>query len=263
MQFQIQVIGANGFVKAQAKGNGTATLVYPAAYQPGDIIRLESNAAGFAVLQMEDSMPPVFGWLKGTYTLTVPFGEKHASYSPKHFWGSLHLLWARQATQEELHARRNLAYNPLDSHENSGFFPHASANVETRGESVFAARNAIDGIYANHSHGEWPFQSWGINRQANAEITIDFGRPVTVDAVVVTLRADFPHDNWWKQATLRFSDGSSEIISLAKTGAPQAIPLAPRSITWAAMGQLQKDETDPSPFPALTQIEFWGENAEL
>ena len=48
-----------------------------------------------------------------------------------------------------------------------------SANVETRGEAVFAARNAIDGIYENDAHGIWPYQSWGINRDPNAALTLD------------------------------------------------------------------------------------------
>lgn len=63
--------------------------------------------------------------------------------------------------------------NPYDSHETKGIYPHAQANVETRGEAVFAARNAIDGVFANWSHGEWPYQSWGINmRQKICKIRI-------------------------------------------------------------------------------------------
>ena len=68
--------------------------------------------------------------------------------------------------------------------------------METRGEAVFAARNAVDGIYENGAHGSWPYQSWGINRDPNAALTIDFGRAVTVDEIHLTLRADFPHDSW-------------------------------------------------------------------
>ena len=63
-------------------------------------------------------------------------------------------------------------------------------NVETRGEAVFAARNAIDGVYENDAHGIWPYQSWGINRDPNAALTLDFGRPVTIDELRLTLRAD-------------------------------------------------------------------------
>lgn len=32
---------------------------------------------------------------------------------------------------------------------------------------VFTAKNAIDGMKANHYHGEWPYTSWGIARDRN------------------------------------------------------------------------------------------------
>lgn len=60
-------------------------------------------------------------------------------------------------------------------------FPHASANVETRGELAFFAKNAIDGKSANRSHGSYPFQSWGINQQADAALTVAFGRRISID----------------------------------------------------------------------------------
>lgn len=64
--------------------------------------------------------------------------------------------------------------------------------METRGEAVFAARNAIDGIFENSAHGEYPYQSWGINRDPNAALTLDFGREVLLDELRITERADFP-----------------------------------------------------------------------
>lgn len=60
---------------------------------------------------------------------------------------------------------------------------------------MFAARNAIDGVVANDSHGRWPYESWGINMQDDAELTLDFGRAVDFDRIVLYTRADFPHDN--------------------------------------------------------------------
>lgn len=258
MELTIQITGADGRVKARACGAAQAVLAYNAAYEEGDRIMLYPSRPGFIVAQLEDSIPPVYGYLAGEYHLPVPFGEKRVSYSPKSFTGGVHLLWARPATALETGAYRNLALNPLDNHYNTVFFPHAQANVETRGESVFAARNAIDGHHANTGHGPWPYQSWGINRQSDAEIRISFGRPVSIDQIVITLRADFPHDNWWKQATLRFSDGSTFTPYFEKTDLPQRFALERRTVEWAAMSQLVQDENDPSPFPALTQIELWG-----
>ena len=95
--------------------------------------------------------------------------------------------------------------------------------METRGEAVFAARNAVDGIYENDSHGTWPYQSWGINRDPSAALTIEFGCSVTVDELRLTLRADFPHDSYWTQATVAFDDGSREALQLTKTAAPDLL----------------------------------------
>ena len=154
-------------------------------------------------------------------------------------------------------ARRNLALNPYDHVTIRTAFPHAAANVETRGEAVFAARNAIDGQKAADDHGKWPWTSWGINRDRQAALTVSFGRPVVVDEAVIYGRADFPHDAWWEQATLVFSDGSEETLRLEKTGAGQSRRFAPRRVEWARLERLVKAD-DPSPFPALTQLELWG-----
>ena len=170
------------------------------------------------------------------------------------------LMLSSTALPEEIAARRNLAFNCYDEHGDTGFFPHAHANVETRGEAVFAARNAIDGIYENDAHGIWPYQSWGINRDPNAALTLDFGRPVTIDELRLTLRADFPHDAWWTQATVEFDDGSREVLELKKSAAPQCFAIAPRTVKSLKLFELIKAE-DPSPFPALTQIEAWGVEA--
>lgn len=258
MRIEIKICGPGGQIQAKAEGDGCARLVYPGAYGEGDEIAVSSDRAGYIILCAEDSIPPVFGYLKSEYRLAVPFGEKRVSYSPKSFCGNTHLLYARVAEEWEIKQYRNLALNPLDSHGNTGFFPHAQANVETRGESVFAARNAIDGNRTSGGHGPWPYESWGINRQEDAEITICFGRPVTIDCLVVTLRADFPHDNWWKQARIVFSDGSEVRPLFQKTGEPQKFLVSPRTIEWLVMRDMKKDETDPSPFPALVQLEAFG-----
>ena len=154
-------------------------------------------------------------------------------------------------------AYRNLALNVADQHDVEGCYPHAKANVETRGESVFAARNAIDGNCANSSHGLWPFQSWGINRDPNACFTLEFGRPVSIDRMKIWLRADFPHDAWWTEGTVTFSDGSQEVLQFEKTDRGQVFNITPRTISWLTFDKLIKAD-DPSPFPALTQIAVYG-----
>ena len=180
-----------------------------------------------------------------------------ASYSPKSFAGSRHVIRARLALPEEIAARRNLAFNCYDEHGDTGFYPHASANVETRGEAVFAARNAIDGIFENSAHGEYPYQSWGINRDPNAALTLDFGREVLLDELRITERADFPHDNYWVKATVEFSDGSTLDIPLVKSAKPQRVTFEPKRVRSLVLKDLIQAE-GTSPFPALTQIEAFG-----
>ena len=118
------------------------------------------------------------------------------------------------------------------------------------------ARNAIDGILANRDHGSYPI-NLGDQSAKDAEITIDFGREVELDKLGLVLRADFPHDSYWKQVTIAFSDGSEEIFTTSDAIATQYFTFSPRTVTTATLKQLIKAE-DESPFPALTQIELFG-----
>ena len=105
----------------------------------------------------------------------------------------------RKAKVFEYSGYRCLSVNVNDQHGQENAYPHASANVETRGESVFAAMNAIDGTIVPQCHGRWPYESWGINRREDAKWRLDFGRTVKADKIIIYLRADFPHDNWWTE----------------------------------------------------------------
>ena len=254
---KLKVLDEGGTTLLTCPAARQLSLVYRAAYRPGDRISLEIGTPGqYIVVQFEDTMAPALLYVeKREINFHIPFGEQAITYSPKSFTGECHIIRARFA------ARRNLAFNPYDEHGDTGFYPHASANVETRGEAVFAARNAVDGLYENDAHGVWPYQSWGINRDPNAALTLDFGRPVTLDELRLTLRADFPHDSWWTQATVRFSDGSTEVLNLEKTAIPQTFAISPRTVTSLVLCELKKAD-DPSPFPALTQIEAWGVEAQ-
>ncbi len=256
---KIEVRDRQGTVKAAAEGEQEAILAWEGAYEEGDVIAAAvTQAPGFYVIRVDDAVDEGLVYLTETeWRFLIPFEEKKTSYNPKAFTGERHYLTIRGARGEELSVRRNLARNPLDQHGDPGCYPHASANVETRGEAVFAARNAIDGIKANRSHGSWPYESWGINRQDDAMLTLSFGRPVDIDEIVLYTRADFPHDNWWEQATITFSDGSSELLRMEKQTEPHRFAIRRQGISELSLGALKKAD-DPSPFPALTQIEVYG-----
>ncbi|MDE7300328.1 MAG: carbohydrate-binding protein, partial [Lachnospiraceae bacterium] len=70
-------------------------------------------------------------------------------------------------------------------------------------------------------------------------------------------RADFPHDNWWKEVSIDFSDGSSESFALEKSSRAHVLTFPAREITSLTLCRLIKAD-DPSPFPALSQIEVYG-----
>ena len=115
-------------------------------------------------------------------------------------------------------------------------------------------------MYANSSHGKYPYQSWGINRDPKAALTLDFGREVLVNEIRLTLRADYPHDNYWVSADINFDDGSSETLKLEKSEKPQCFQIKERKIKSLVLENLIKAEGE-SPFPALTQIEVRGVEA--
>ncbi len=250
--------GAGQRVLAERQSEYEVGLVYSEAYAEGDKILFTCSENGYYVIQLDDAIGSSFVYMNGScMEFPVPFGEKKVCYSPKSFSGEKHLLYARCAEQGEIKAYQNLCLNRYDVHENRTCYPHASANVETRGESVFAAKNAINGNRENHSHGEWPYESWGINRDENAAMKVEFGRIVEADCIRMYTRSDFPHDNWWQQVTLQFSDHSEIVWDLNQSDQAHIITFPSKRIEWVRLCRLIKAD-DPSPFPALSQLEVYG-----
>ncbi len=258
MSFTLKILNSEGKVLKEANGDKRADLVYEAEYAPGDVITLSlSEYPAFIKLRFDETLGDSLNYITGPVTFEIPFGEKKTSYSPVSFTGSRHYLSVRYAYEFEYGAYRNLSLNQNDSHGSDTLFPHAHANVETRGEAVFAARNAVDGVCVNYSHGEWPFESWGINRRDDAELTVDFGKTVEVDRILLYTRADFPHDNWWESVTFSFSDGEKLVTKLHKSSDCHEILFKKKKTDSITLSDLIKAD-DPSPFPALTQIEVYG-----
>ena len=258
-EMTIAVVDWMGRSKASSSDLDCVVFTPEILYEPGDQIMITvAETDRHYKIRIDDTMDEAMVYLKhNKISFQIPFGEKKKSYNQKSFTGEKHYLTCRKATDCEIAAYRNLAENVMDQHGEHGCYPHAHANVETRGESVFAARNAIDGMLANRDHGSWPFESWGINQQEDAEYTLEFGRPVDIGEIVLWTRADFPHDNWWEHAVLWFSDGSREEITMKKSEKPHRFLISKKKILWIKLGDLIKSD-DPSPFPALTQIQVYG-----
>jgi hypothetical protein len=254
----LQVQDRDGHVLVAAAGEDSAHLNYKNEYQPGDCILVEVQGVHHLFFSADEKLPESMVFVKKTkLRYPIPFGEGMQPYPPRAFQGGNHLISARAAAGQDILQYRNLSLNPLDVRGETDCYPHCTANVETRGESVFAARNTIDGVAENTCHGEWPYQSWGDDENPDAEIIVEFGRTVCANKIIVYLRADFPHDNYWKQVTFLFSDGTKLTVPLEKTKQGQEICFESKDIEWVKMTQLIRSEEE-SLFPALTQWEVYG-----
>ena len=254
----ITAYSAAGEMLAQANHANEALLRIDRTYEDGDYIKITAEEKHL-IVQMDATILPGEVYLpQGEMTWCVPAGEHRLAYCPVAFGGPRHIVTARAMTQAEITVRRNIACNPSDLRGDTDFFPHCTANVETRNEACFCARNVIDGMRHSDYHGEWPFQSWGIGAREDAWCLLDFGREVEVDEMALTLRADFPHDAYWVSGHVVLSDGAEVAYDLEKTGERQHIPLGKHTVRWMRLERMQKSD-DPSAFPALIEWEVFGQ----
>ena len=256
----VAVCAADGRTLAAASHPLEVLLSVDRVWQPGDTVVV--SGARHLFLQMDQALPAGEVFLpSGRMTWTVPSGEHRLAYAPGLFDAPRHVISARQMTGDEIRAFRNVALNPADLRGKTDFFPHCTANVETRNEACFCARNVIDGMRLNTFHGEWPFQSWGIGAREDAWCRLDLGRDVDVTRMALTLRADFPHDAYWTAGHVVLSDGADIPFALEKTGGRQWIELGGRRVSWLRLERMIKSD-DPSAFPALTEWEVIGRDPE-
>lgn len=154
---------------------------------------------------------------------------------------------------------RNLALNPgsFDAKEDktSEAYPVASSNSVCRGEKAYAASNCLDGKLENRGHGE-KFPSWGPEQNVNdLWWKVDFGKAVLTDQIVITIRADFPHDTFWKSCTVEFSNGFKQQIKLQKTADRQIFRFPPQKTEWVKLSEFEIAEPG---WAALTEVEVMG-----
>ncbi|MEI5990573.1 hypothetical protein A5881_002078 [Enterococcus termitis] len=246
-----------------AEGEATAVLaIKDYSYVLGDkVVVTTDEGNGYFVVQLDETLAPTLIYLtQRTWIYQIPLTDSLRKASVESaFHSKRHHIMVRKAFDHEIRNYQNLSLNPHDQKDSTGAYPHAVANVETRDEAVFFAKNAIDGKYGHLSHGSYPFASWGINQQADAALTIDFGRKVEIDWVRLLFRGDYPHDSYWTEVTLEFSDGEELVLSTTKTTTFQEIRFPLKETSHLTIKNLIKAE-DTSPFPALTQIEVFGKN---
>ena len=251
----------NGRIKQSAEHADNIKMNIKKPYEAGDYISINVRKWPTALrISFDKTRPAANIWLTSDrMEFQIPFGKETEAYPRGAFQADNSEITVAAISGEIWEEYGNLSENPWDRRGETSCYPHCRANVETRDESVFAARNTIDGVTENTCHGEWPYQSWGDAENLEAEIIIEFGRMVWIDKAVIHLRADFPHDNYWKEAVLVCSDGSTEVLHLKKTRDAQEIHLIPRKVEWVKLKGMVRGEKE-SAFPALTQWAFYGKN---
>ena len=259
---QIRILDNENHLICETAHPQDAGICLDHAWQEGDRIVLQAPPGSHLQVCIDTSALCSEVYLpEGKMTWKVPFGEHRTAYRPGAFDGTRHIVTARLMEKTEILTWRDIARNPLDLRGETDFFPHCTANVETRNESVFAARNVIDGLRFNSFHGEWPYESWGIGAREDAWCMLDFGRNVRADRMALTLRADFPHDAYWVSGHVVTSGGKDVAFDLEKTPERQWIDLGEETIRWLRLERMVKSN-DPSAFPSLRAWEVYGYDPE-
>jgi hypothetical protein len=263
-QHGTRVAGHN--LHAGSSQAGLAVLVFDREYQPGDRILLHGTEQ--MVVRLDENMPECLVYIssssQGDASYEIPYGreekETGSAYAPESFAGKSHRIAVRAFKKRELTVYRNLALNPCDLQQteqvSSQMFPHASTNSVSRSLYDFAARNAIDKGTQNSHHGVWPYQSWGPQLRTDLWWKLDLGRPVELDKIRLMIRADFPHDSYWKSADVEFSDGSHLPIQISSSAELQDFSFPKRRVSWLRITNLVPE--DPAKWCSFIEVEAWG-----
>ena len=269
---------------------GFDSLSYANKVNAGDIIQIKSDYKYVLVDLFEGFEPALLYLPHGDFAFKVPSSTENVIYPTSMFAKTTNTFVAHKASQQEIEQySESLSYNPYDFMRNDevnnqdvasltslkdsvsfdndeiGAYPHAYANRVTRNEVGFYARNAIDGLKENEGHGNYPYQSWGYNQKADAEFTLYFGREINVDTVDITLRADYSgtkeHDTYWDDATLEFSNGETEVITLEKGKEAQHFEFDNQLTEYIKIKNIHAHTSTTSEnYAALTEIEVSGDN---
>lgn len=187
---------------------------YHGEYAKGDKLIIQAPDCEFVKIQLDETLKESIVYVPGgILEYEIPVGRKKVMYAENAFAGEAHWISVCEASDAEIYSLRNLALNPYDVRGQKKYYPHVSANFVTRDEECFFERNAIDEVCENEGHGGFPYHSWAGGAREDLEYYIDLGREAEIEKIVFFLRADFPHDTYWKSIDVEF-DG--KVIKTAK-----------------------------------------------
>ena len=257
----LKLLRENGEVKFKAYGDEIDER-FSGEYELGDKWRVELCDTEFVKLRLDETLAESIIYVPdGTFEFEIPFGDvRVGGYHPTAFSGDSHRIICAEPTEAEIYAEREISLNSHDRHNIAKYYPHAVANFVTRESPNFFERNAIDGVTDNVGHGKYPYHSWGGGLREDLEYTVCFGTMTEVSSVTLFLRADFPHDTYWKEADLEFSDGTKVHTELQGIKEGQTFEFAPRLTEYVKLTgfKQQRLEDGSLSFAALSQIQING-----
>ncbi len=257
----LKLLNKDGEVRFKAYGEQIDEHFH-GEFEEGDRVRIDLDGEEFLKVRLDPTMEEALIYVPdGTFEFAIPFGyERRACYAPGAFAGEDHRMTCSVPDEPEIYADRLISQNSHDRHNIPKYFPHAVANFVTREDPCFFERNAIDGVRENTSHGPYPYHSWGGGLREDLEYEVHFGCEVEVRSVTLFLRADFPHDTFWKEADLIFSDGTTVHTDLRGTAEGQTVEFPPIRTEFVKLAgfRQQRLEDGSLSFAALSQIEIQG-----
>ena len=230
-------------------------ITYEQEYSIGDKIIIHKKDTDFLLVQLDENIKESIIYApSSTFEFEIPFGDLKYGYDEKAFSGNKHRIKVSEIDDETAYSVRNISLNSHDKRGQKRYFPHAYANLVTREDVCFFERNAIDGICENKGHGGYPYHSWAGGAREDLEYYIDFGTQVEVNKLVFYLRADFPHDTYWKSVDVEFDDKTRETANFEKTADGQELVLSEPKITRKIHLTNFKQAELPFSWAALSQI---------
>lgn len=255
---EIKILSADGQEKFSYKAAEIDTT-YNGEYCEGDKIVIRKADTEYLKIQLDETLSEsiIFSPLS-TIEFPVPTGELKNGYDDNAFCGNSHRIKLSEPSNEEKYGVRKISLNSHDIRGQKKYFPHAYANLVTREAVCFFERNAIDGITENKGHGNYPYHSWAGGAREDLEYFIDFGTLVEVEKLVFYLRADFPHDTYWKSLDVEFDDKTTATADFIKTGDGQELVLPEKKTTRRVHLTNFKQAELPFSWAALSQVEVYG-----
>ncbi|MBR2337954.1 MAG: discoidin domain-containing protein [Clostridia bacterium] len=254
--------GGSVYNKVATGADGVTQLVVAEKYTSGATVNVTlPEGEHYLGLTLHDSLGEAILYVpSGVYTYQFPTHSFSYIFSSTLISSTSNTIKARVVSETELSQRRNVALNPYDLNGAVSAYPHATAS-DSYNDSTFAPRNAIDGMAQNTKHGSYPYQSWGATATGGRWFQVNFQHEVYVDEVVMAIRADFPHDTYWKTATLEFSDGSKEDITVSPTAEKQSFKFDVVKTSYVKVTNLVKANPNVQ-WAGITEFEVYGSECE-